>query len=99
MLENLRPLRDCILVKLLEDAEKKTAGGIYMPATAKEDRPQVGKVLAVGPGRVTSEGKVVPMEVKQGDHIFFGKFAGTDAGKDLMILREDDVLGVLVKQQ
>lgn len=95
MLESLRPLRDCILVERVEDTDKKTKGGIYIPDVAKEDGPQIGKVLAVGPGRLTTEGKLVPMEVKEGDQIFFGKFAGTDAGKNLLILREDDVLGVL----
>lgn len=95
MLETLRPLRDCLLVKQVENMDKKTEGGIYLPDTAKEDRPQVGEVLAAGPGRVTAEGKTVPMEVKKGDYIFFGKFSGTDAGKNLIILREDDVLGII----
>src|SRR4029077_4822227 len=98
MLENsLRPLRDRILVQRIEDAEKKTQGGIYLPDVAKEDGPYVGKVLAAGPGRVTSEGKPLHMEVKVGDQIFFSKFAGTDAGKNLLILNADDVLAIIEK--
>lgn len=98
MLEKLRPLRDCLLVQRIEDTEKKTTGGIYIPDAVKEDGPRLGEVLAVGPGRVTSEGKVIQMEIKKGDHIFFGKFSGTDAGKNLTILREEDVLGVIETQ-
>lgn len=95
MLEKMRPLRDCILVERVDKQEEKTAGGIYIPEAAKEERPQVGRVLATGSGRLSPEGVAIPMQVKKDDLIFFGKFSGTDAGKNLLILREDDVLGVI----
>jgi chaperonin GroES len=84
------------LVKRLEDKEQ-LVGGIIIPDTAKE-KPQEAKVLAVGPGRVTDDGKIQPIEVKVGDTVVFGKYAGTEVkidGDDLLIIREDDVLGVL----
>jgi chaperonin GroES len=84
------------LVKRLEEKEQ-VQGGIIIPDTAKE-KPQEAKVLAVGPGRVTEDGKLQPIEVKVGDTVFFGKYAGTEVkieGDDLLIIREDDVLGVL----
>lgn len=92
----LRPLQDRILVKRLEEKEQ-VQGGIIIPDTAKE-KPQEAKVLAVGPGRVTDDGKVQPIEIKVGDTVVFGKYAGTEVkidGDDLLIIREDDVLGVL----
>jgi chaperonin GroES len=92
----LRPLQDRLLVKRLEEKEQ-VQGGIIIPDTAKE-KPQEAKVLAVGPGRVTEDGKLQPIEVKVGDMVFFGKYAGTEVkieGDDLLIIREDDVLGVL----
>jgi len=92
----LRPLQDRLLVKRLEEKEQ-VQGGIIIPDTAKE-KPQEAKVLAVGPGRVTEDGKLQPIEVKVGDTVFFGKYAGTEVkieGDDLLIIREDDVLGVL----
>jgi chaperonin GroES len=97
MLDNLRPLGNRILVQRIEDTEKKTKGGIYIPDMAREDGPNIGEVIAVGPGRSTAEGKIIQMEVRKGDHIFYGKFAGTDAGKNLIVLSEDDVLGILEK--
>jgi chaperonin GroES len=84
------------LVKRLEDKEQ-LVGGIIIPDTAKE-KPQEAKVLAVGPGRVTDDGKVQPIEVKGGDTVVFGKYSGTEVkvdGDELLIIREDDVLGVL----
>ncbi len=95
MFEKLRPLRDCILIKRVEENAEKTAGGIFIPAVAKEERAQIGKVLAVGTGRVTPEGTAIPLQVKKDDLVFFGKFSGTDAGKDLVVLREDDILGII----
>jgi chaperonin GroES len=92
----LRPLQDRLLVKRLEEGEQ-VQGGIIIPDTAKE-KPQQAKVLAVGPGRVTDDGKLQPIEVKVGDTVVFGKYSGTEVkvdGDDLLIIREDDVLGVL----
>jgi chaperonin GroES len=92
----LRPLQDRLLVKRLEEKEQMQ-GGIIIPDTAKE-KPQEATVLAVGPGRVTDDGKVQPIEIKVGDTVVFGKYAGTEVkidGDDLLIIREDDVLGVL----
>jgi len=92
----LRPLQDRLLVKRLEEKEQ-VQGGIIIPDTAKE-KPQQAKVLAVGPGRVTDDGKLQPIEVKVGDTVVFGKYSGTEVkvdGDDLLIIREDDVLGVL----
>jgi len=92
----LRPLQDRLLVKRLEEKEQ-VQGGIIIPDTAKE-KPQEAKVLAVGPGRVTDDGKVQPIEIKVGDTVVFGKYAGTEVkidGDDLLIIREDDLLGVL----
>ena len=92
----LRPLHDRLLVKRLEEKEQ-VQGGIIIPDTAKE-KPQEAKVLAVGPGRVTEDGKIQPIEIKVGDTVVFGKYSGTEVkvdGDDLLIIREDDVLGVL----
>ena len=92
----LRPLHDRILVRRLEEAEQQR-GGIIIPDTAKE-KPQQATVLAVGSGRITDDGKVQPLDVKAGDKVVFGKYAGTEVkidGEELLIIREDDVLGVL----
>ena len=92
----IRPLHDRILVKRIE-GEEKTKGGIIIPDTAKE-KPQEGKVVAVGGGKVNEDGTVRPIDVKNGDRILFAKYAGTDVkvdGDDLIIIREDDVLGIL----
>ncbi|OQX61804.1 MAG: co-chaperone GroES [Desulfococcus sp. 4484_241] len=91
-----RPLHDRILVKRVEE-ETKTKGGIIIPDTAKE-KPIEGKVIAVGKGRVGEDGKVVPLEIKKGDRILFGKYGGTEVkmdGEEYLIMREDDVLGIL----
>jgi chaperonin GroES len=95
---NLRPLQDRIIVKRVEE-EGKTAGGIFIPETAKE-KPQQGEVVAVGKGKLTEDGKVIPMDVKVGDKVLFGKYAGSEVkldGVDYLIMREDDILGVLEK--
>ena len=92
----IRPLHDRILVKRLEEQEVKR-GGIIIPDTAKE-KPQQGEVIAVGPGKVTEDGKLQPMQVKAGDKILFGKYAGTEVRLDdeeYLILREEEVLGIL----
>jgi chaperonin GroES len=92
----IRPLHDRILVKRI-DEEEKTKGGIIIPDTAKE-KPQEGKVIAVGAGKVLEDGTTRPMDVKAGDRILFSKYAGTDVkldGEEHIIIREDDVLGIL----
>ena len=95
MATRVRPLHDRIIVKGV-DEESKTSGGIIIPDTAKE-KPQEGKVVAVGEGR-REDGKLIPVDVKKGDRVLFGKYAGTEikiGGEDHLILREDDVLGVI----
>ena len=92
----IRPLQDRVIVKRLEE-EEKTKGGIIIPDTAKE-KPQEGKVIAVGKGKVTEEGKVIPLDVKPGDRILFGKYSGTEIkieGDEHLIMREEDILGVI----
>jgi len=92
----LRPMQDRIIVKRLEE-ETKTAGGILIPDTAKE-KPQKGEVVAVGKGKKTEDGKVIPLDVKAGDKVLFGKYAGTEIkieGEEYLIMREDDILGVM----
>jgi chaperonin GroES len=89
-------LQDRVIVKRV-DEEEKTKGGIIIPDTAKE-KPQEGKVVAVGKGKVDEDGKVRPLDVKAGDRILFGKYAGTEIkidGEEHLILREDDILGVI----
>ncbi|UCD86209.1 MAG: co-chaperone GroES [Desulfobacterales bacterium] len=92
----VRPLNDRVLVLRIE-GEEKSAGGIIIPDTAKE-KPQEGKVVAVGPGKPNDKGKRTPLDVKENDRILFGKYAGTDIkidGVEHLILHEDDILGVL----
>jgi chaperonin GroES len=92
----IRPLQDRVIVKRLEE-EEKTKGGIIIPDTAKE-KPQEGKVIAVGKGKVTEEGKLIPLDVKAGDRILFGKYSGTEVkieGEEHLIMREEDILGVI----
>jgi len=91
-----RPLHDRVVVKRL-DSETKTAGGIIIPDTAKE-KPQQGEVIAVGPGARDEQGKLVPLDVKAGDRVLFGKWSGTEVkidGEELLIMKESDILGVL----
>jgi chaperonin GroES len=93
-----RPLHDRVLVESL-DSEEKTAGGIIIPDTAKE-KPQEGKVIAVGPGSKSEEGKITPLDVKVGDHILFGKWSGTEVkidGKEYSIMKESDIMGIIAK--
>ena len=92
----IRPLQDRLIVERIE-SEEKTAGGLYIPDSAKE-KPQQGRVIAVGKGRVREDGTIQPLDLKAGDKILFGKYAGTEIkieGDDYLIMREDDVLGVL----
>ncbi len=94
----VRPLHDRILIKRVAE-EQKTAGGIIIPDSAKE-KPQEGRVIAVGNGKVTDEGKVIPLEVSVGDRILFGKYSGSEInleGEEHLIIREEDVLAVLGK--
>jgi chaperonin GroES len=96
MFMKIRPLQDRVLVKRIQE-EEKTKGGIIIPDTAKE-KPQEGKVVAVGKGKANDEGKVMPLDVKAGDRILFGKYSGTEVkvdGDELLIMREEDILGVL----
>jgi chaperonin GroES len=93
---NIRPLRDRIVVERLEASEQRSVGGIIIPDTAKE-KPQQGRVVAVGKGRVNDKGDVFPLDVKAGDTVLFSKYAGTEIkidGKEYLIIREDEVLGV-----
>lgn len=92
----IRPLGDRVIVKRMEE-EEQTRGGIIVPDTAKE-KPQRGKVMAVGPGRLAEDGKRVPPEVKKGNMVLFGKYAGTDVSMgddEYLILREDDILAII----
>lgn len=94
--DKIRPLQDRIIVKRL-DGEEKTASGLYIPDSAKE-KPQRGRVVAVGKGKIKEDGSVVPLDVKVGDLILFGKYAGTEVKidqEDLLIMREDDALCVV----
>ncbi len=96
MATKLTPLHDRIVVRRVEEAET-TRGGIIIPDTAK-DKPQEGEVIAVGKGKISEEGKVRPLDVKEGDRILFGKYSGTEIkidGEEFLIMREEEVLGVL----
>ena len=96
MATTFRPLADRVVVKRIE-AEMKTAGGIIIPDTAKE-KPQEGEVVAVGPGARDDAGKLIPLDVKAGDKVLFGKWSGTEVkidGQDLLIMKESDIMGVV----
>ena len=95
---NFKPLHDRVLVRRVE-SEAKTAGGLIIPDSAKE-KPIEAEVLAVGKGKILEDGKVVPLDVKKGDRVLFGKYSGTEIkieGEEHLILREDDVLGIIEK--
>ena len=95
-----RPLHDRVLIEVL-DSEEKTAGGIIIPDTAKE-KPQEGKVVAVGSGARTEDGKVIPMDVKVGDLVLFGKWSGTEVkmnGADYLIMKESDIMGIITSSK
>jgi chaperonin GroES len=92
---NVRPLHDRILVRRMEEDEK-TAGGIIIPDSAKE-KPQRGEIVATGKGRITEDGKTLPLEVQEGDKVLFSKYAGTELkldGSEFLMMREEDILGV-----
>jgi chaperonin GroES len=94
----IRPLQDRVIVKRIEE-EEKSKGGIIIPDTAKE-KPQEGRVVAVGKGKVNEDGKITPLDVKVNDRILFGKYSGTEInveGEEHLIMREDDILGVIEK--
>ena len=94
----IRPLQDRVIVKRV-DEDEKSKGGIIIPDTAKE-KPQVGKVVAVGKGKLGDDGKVTPLDVKINDRILFGKYSGTEInfdGEEHLIMREEDILGVIEK--
>jgi len=96
MKTKVRPLHDRVIVKRLEEQEK-TKGGIIIPDTAKE-KPIEGKIIAVGAGKVMENGKRMPLQVKEGDRILFGKYAGTDIkieGEERLIMREDDIIAIV----
>ena len=92
-----RPLHDRVLIEVL-DSEEKTSGGIIIPDTAKE-KPQEGKVVAVGSGARTDDGKIVPMDVRVGDLVLFGKWSGTEVkmnGEEYLIMKESDIMGIII---
>jgi chaperonin GroES len=92
----IRPLQDRVIVKRIEE-EEKSKGGIIIPDTAKE-KPQEGKVIAVGKGKVNDDGKITPLDIKVHDRILFGKYSGTEInidGEEHLIMREEDILGVI----
>jgi chaperonin GroES len=98
MPQNVRPLEDRLLVEPIEE-ESQTASGIILPETAKE-KPQEGRILAAGPGRLTEDGQRLPMEVNEGDKVLFARYAGTEiklGDKDLLIMRESDVLALVAE--
>ncbi|MBD3368123.1 MAG: co-chaperone GroES [Candidatus Eisenbacteria bacterium] len=94
---NIKPLQNRVLVKRLEEELQKTAGGIIVPDTAKE-KPQRGKVMAVGPGRMTDDGKRIDVEVEVGDEVLFGKWSGSEItidGEEYLFMKDDDILAIL----
>ena len=93
----VKPLSDRVLIMRIEDAEEKSSGGIIIPDTAKE-KPQKGEVIEVGPGRKTDDGKQIALEVKKGDKVLFGRYAGTEVkidGEEYLIMHESDILAII----
>jgi len=100
MAMKIRPLGDRVLIERVE-AEERSKGGIIIPDTAKE-KPVEGRVVAVGEGRHTEDGKLIPMNVKEGDRVIYSKYAGTEVkieGSEYLIMREDDILGIVVEEK
>ena len=94
----IRPLQDRVIVKRIEE-EAKTSGGLFIPDTAKE-KPQEGKVIAVGKGKFNDDGVIIPLDVKVNDRVLFGKYSGSEInvdGEEHLIMREEDILGVIEK--
>ena len=97
MATNIKPLHDRVILRRIEDNVNQTAGGLFIPDTAKE-KPQEGEIIAVGSGARDESGKLVPLDVKAGDRILFGKWSGTEVkidGEDLLIMKESDILGIV----
>lgn len=93
---NIRPLHDRVVIERLEE-ERTSAGGIVIPDTATE-KPQRGKVVAIGPGKMLDNGNIIPLGVKEGDEVLFGKYSGTEvkiSNQDFIVMREDDIMGVV----
>ncbi len=93
---NIRPLHDRVIIRRLEE-DRKSAGGIVIPDTAAE-KPMKGEVVAAGPGKLSDDGKLRPLDVKPGDKVLFGKYSGTEVkmnGQDIVVMREDDIMGVI----
>jgi chaperonin GroES len=93
-IKSMRPLQDRILIEKIIEDELTTAGGIFIPEVAKE-KPQIGRVIAVGNGKILNNGVLQPMSVKIGDIIFFSKFAGTELSSEYLLIREDEALGIV----
>ena len=96
MAETIRPLHDRLVIERLEE-ERTSAGGIVIPDSATE-KPSQGKVVAIGPGKMLDDGKVIPLGVRVGETVLFGKYAGTEVkigGKEMVVMREDDIMGVI----
>jgi chaperonin GroES len=94
----IRPLQDRVIVQRIEE-EEKTKGGLIIPDTAKE-KPQEGKIIAVGKGKANEDGKITPLDVKVNDRVLFGKYSGTEInidGEEHLIMREEDILGIIEK--
>ena len=97
MATTIKPLHDRVIVRRLDDSSNQTAGGLFIPDSAKE-KPQEGEVIAAGTGTKAEDGKVTPLDVKAGDRILFGKWSGTEVrlnGEDLIIMKESDILGIV----
>src|SRR6188508_3434396 len=97
MATKITPLHDRVIIKRIEDTVNQTAGGLFIPDTAKE-KPQEGEVVAVGEGKYKEDGTRQPLDVKQGDRVLFGKYSGSEIkidGEELLIMREDEILGIL----
>lgn len=96
MYEKIKPLHDRVLIKRLE-LDNKTPGGLYIPDNATKEKAQTGQVIATGIGKLLQDGKIMPLQVKVGDMVYFGKYAGAEAGDDHLIIREDEILGIVEK--
>lgn len=97
MATNIKPLHDRVIVRRLDESSDKTAGGLFIPETAKE-KPQEGEVIAAGAGKYKEDGSRQPLDVKQGDRVLFGKYSGSEIkidGEELLIMREDEILGII----
>jgi chaperonin GroES len=97
MATNIKPLHDRVILRRIEDSTNQTAGGLYIPDTAKE-KPQEGEVIAAGAGKYKEDGTRQPLDVKAGDRVLFGKYSGSEIkidGEELLIMREDEILGII----